>query len=329
MKIGILGTGRLLKKVMPTLQNMSQIECYAIASRTQERAKEAAEEYGFTKAYGSYEELVKDDEVELVYIVTPHSRHYEDMKLCILHKKPILCEKAFTINSQQAKQIQELAQTEGVFVAEAMWPRYMPSRRLIQETIESGIIGNITTLTANLSYIVNYKNRIMQPELAGGALLDLGVYGLDFAFMYFGKDVERMESSVKFTETGVDGMESITLFYKDGKMAVLTHSIYSRSDRQAVFSGDKGYIVVDNINNPLVISVYDTDDNLMKRITAPKQMSGYEYQFLECVEQIHNQALESKSYPLQESIFLMEKADEIRKMWGLVYPQELTEEKNS
>ncbi len=322
MKIGLLGTGRIIKKVLPTLKQLEEIECYAIASRTLERAKEAAQEYGFFKAYGSYEELVQDPEVELVYIVTPHSRHYEDMKLCIKHKKPVLCEKAFTINSQQAREIKELSQKEGVFVAEAMWPRYMPSRNLIQQTIDSGIIGKISTLTANLSYIVNYKDRIIQPELAGGALLDLGVYGLNFAFMHFGKEIERIESSVQFTDTGVDGMESITIFYKDGRMVVLTHSIYTRSERQAVFCGDKGYIMVDNINNPLTISVFDTDDNLIKEIKVPQQISGYEYQFLECCEKIKHKKTESSSSTLSDSVFVMEMADTIRKQWGLVYPQE-------
>ncbi len=322
MKIGFLGTGRILKKVMPTLKRIKEIECYAIASRSMERATAAAEEHDIPIAYGSYEELVQDEAVELVYIVTPHSRHFEDMKLCIAHGKPVLCEKAFTINATQAKEIEKLSREKGVFVAEAMWTRYMPSRQLIQEIIDSGIIGNITTLTANLSYVVAHKKRIMEPELAGGALLDLGVYGLNFAYMHFGAEIDRIESSVLFTETGVDAMESITLFYKDGRMAVLTHSIYTRSDRQGVFHGDKGYIVVDNINNPLKISVFDVNDTLIKEIQAPEQISGYEYQFLECMDKIKNHEMESDSSPLRDSVFVMEMADTVRKQWGFVYPQE-------
>ena len=133
MKIGILGTGGIVGMVVPTLKKLPEAECYAIASRTEERAKEAAEEYGFEKAYGTYEELVADTEVELVYIATPHSRHYEDMKLCVEHGKPVLCEKAFTMNAKQAREIKALAAEKGVFVAEAIWPRYMPSRNMIQE----------------------------------------------------------------------------------------------------------------------------------------------------------------------------------------------------
>lgn len=323
MKIGVLGTGNIVKLVADTLSELEQIESYAIASRTKERAEEAAQEYGFQKAYGTYEELVADPEVELVYIATPHSRHYEDMKLCIQHKKPVLCEKAFTMNSKQAKEIRELASKEDVFVAEAIWTRYMPSRKLIQENLESGIIGKVSSLTANLSYVISQNYRIVAPELAGGALLDVGVYGLNFAIMHFGTEIERIESSVQFTDTGVDGMESITLFYKDGRMAVLTHGIYSKSDRKGIFYGDKGYMIVENINNPQSIAIYDMEDNLIKKIEVPQQISGYEYEFIECVEQIQKKQLESTSMPLADSIEVMEITDTIRKKWGLVYPQEV------
>lgn len=322
MKIGVLGTGGIVGMVVPTLKRMANVECYAIASRTAERAQEAAEEYGFEKAYGTYEELVADPEVELVYVATPHSRHYEDMKLCVGHGKAVLCEKAFTMNAKQAMDIKKLAAEKGVFVAEAIWPRYMPSRKMIQEVLDSGVIGKVSTLTANLSYKIDQNYRIVAPELAGGALLDVGVYGLNFAIMHFGTEIERIESSVQMTESGVDGMESITIFYKDGRMAVLTHGIYARSDRKGIFYGEKGYIVVENINNPQSISVFDMEDRVMKHIEVPEQISGYEYQFEECIEQIEKGEIESASMPLEDSIFIMKTMDAIRKQWGLVYPQE-------
>lgn len=322
MKIGVLGTGKIVEVVTQTLARMENVECYAIASRTLERAQEAAKEYGYTKAYGSYEELVADPEVGLVYIATPHSRHYEDMKLCVEHNKPVICEKAFTMNSQQAKEIEKLAKEKGVYVAEAIWTRYMPSRKMIQDMLDSGVIGKVSTLTANLSYVISQNYRIVAPELAGGALLDVGVYGLNFATMHFGTDIERIESSVQFTDTSVDGMESITIYYKDGRMAVLTHGIYARSDRKGIFYGDKGYMVVENINNPQSISVFDTDDKLVQRIDVPEQISGYEYEFIEAIDKIKSGDIESDSMPLNDSIFIMEVTDAIRKQWGLVYPQE-------
>ncbi len=322
MKIGVLGTGGIVQSVTKTLKKMQGVECYAIASRTMERAEEAAKAYGYEKAYGSYEELVKDEQVELVYIGTPHSRHFDDMKLCVEHGKPVLCEKAFTMNGQQAREIARLSAEKKVLVAEAIWTRYMPSRKLIQELLESGIIGKVSVLTANLSYVIAQNYRITAPELAGGALLDVGVYGINFALMHFGDEIERIESSVQFTETGVDGQESITLFYKDGRMAVLTHGIYSRSDRKGIFYGDKGYMVVENINNPQSISVYDQGDNLVKRVDVPEQISGYEYQFEECMDRIAKGEIQTVSMPLADSIRVMEVMDSIRRQWGLVYPQE-------
>ena len=322
MKIGILGCGVMAETFADTLRQMGEVECCAAASRTLKRAEEFAGKYGFKKAYGSYEELCADPEVELIYIATPHSSHFDIMKLCIRHKKPVLCEKSFTVNAREAEQIREYAEQEQVFVAEAIWTRYMPSRNMIQEIIDSGIIGDISVLTANLSYPISHKERIMRPELAGGALLDIGVYGVNFAMMHFGTDIERIESSVRMTDTGVDAMESITIFFRGGRMAVLTHDIYSRSDRKGIFYGEKGYIIVENINNPQSISVYDTEDRLVRRMDVPKQISGYEYEVLECIDAVRSGEKESSSMPLSDSIKVMEIMDQLRGQWGLVYPRE-------
>ena len=322
MKIGVLGTGLITKRITPLLAQLEETECYAIASRTRARAEQAAAELGYAKAYGSYEELVSDPQVELVYIATPHSRHYEDMKLCISHKKPVLCEKAFVLNAEQAKEIQALAAEAGVYVAEAIWPAYQPSRRIIKDLLDSGIIGSVSTLTANLSFVSTQRERMMSPELAGGALLDLGIYGLHFAAMFFGTDIERIDSTVQFTDTGVDGMESITLTYRDGRMAVLTHSLYARSDHQGVFYGDKGCMVVENMINPRSVTVYDDWGNFVSSAEIPPQINGYEYEFLESIRRIQNGEIESSSMPLAHTVRVMELADTIRQQWNYKFPQE-------
>lgn len=322
MRIGIIGTGRMAGVFAQTLAQMEEVQCYGVASRSKEKAEKFAEEYGFEKAFGSYEELCEDPEIELIYIATPHSFHYENMELCIRHKKPVLCEKAFTLNSSQARKIIDLAKKEDVFMAEAIWTRYMPSRNMINELLDSGIIGKVSALTANLSYPISTKERIIKPELAGGALLDIGVYGLNFALMHFGTDIERMASSVQMTETGVDAMESITLFFKDGRMAVLTHDIYGRSDRKGIFYGEKGYMIVENINNPQSISVYDLSDQLIYHADVPEQISGYEYEMRECIHAVQAGKKESYSMPLSDTVMVMEKMDQLRAQWGLVYPQE-------
>jgi predicted dehydrogenase len=322
MKIGILGAGNIAATLAETMRQMPEVECYAVAARDLSRAEAFCREHGFEKAYGSYEELVKDEQVELVYIATPHSHHYEHMKLCLLHDKPVLCEKAFTMNSSQAKEIAKLSKERGVYAAEAIWTRYMPSRQIINEAIAGGILGKVSMLTANLSYDIDGVERIIRPELAGGALLDVGVYPLNFALMHFGNKITKVESSMIKTETGVDGMETITLFYQDGRMASLTAGIYGRSDRKGIIYGEKGYLIVENVNNPQAVRVYDTDDRLIKEYELPQQISGYEYEIRECISRIEKGETESLSMPLQTSIEVLEIMDGLRKDWGIQYPEE-------
>jgi len=322
VKIGILGAGKISHSTVPAMIGLKEIECYAVASRSLEKAQEFARQYGFQKAYGSYEEMMHDPEVELVYVATPHSHHFEHMMLCMEHGKAVLCEKAFTMNADQARKIMEYSREHGIFAAEAIWPRYMPSRKMIDDVIASGVIGKVNTLTANLSYVIHQVPRIYEPALAGGALLDIGVYGINFALMHFGTDIDRVESSVQLMPSGVDGMETITIFYRDGRMAVLTHSVYARSDRKGIIHGDEGYIVVENINNPQSVSVYDVDDQLIVRYPVPEQINGYEYQFAECARALAAGKTESRSMPLADSVYMMELMDTLRKQWGVIYPQE-------
>ena len=322
MKLGVLGAGNISCVTAPAMIGVPEVECWAVASRSLEKAEDFARRFGFQKAYGSYEEMLLDPDVELVYVATPHSHHYDHMMLCLSHGKNVLCEKAFTMNAEQARRVRDYAAEKGLFVAEAIWTRYMPSRKMIDDLIDSGVIGWVNTLTANLSYVISHKPRIRLPELAGGALLDIGIYGINFALMHFGTDIERVESSVRMTETGVDGMETITIFYRDGRMAVLTHSIYARSDRKGIIHGDKGYIVVENINNPRSISVYDMADQLVAHYPVPEQINGYEYEFQECARLLAQGKTESESMPMEDTISVMDFMDSLRKQWGMVYPQE-------
>lgn len=176
--IAILGAGSIARTMARTLRMMKArgdaVELYAVASRSLERAQAFAREEGFACAYGSYEELVQDPAVELVYIATPHSHHAAQMELCIDHGKHVLCEKSFTANAAQAEAVLQRARQKGVLVTEAIWTRYMPMRSILSELIASGEIGTPRLLTANLCYPLLHKERILRPELAGGALLDVG-----------------------------------------------------------------------------------------------------------------------------------------------------------
>lgn len=322
MKIGILGAGAIAGKMAATISKMKDEELYAVASRNAEKAAAFAKKYGAKKSFGSYEQMLQDSGVELVYIATPHSHHFEHAKMCIQYGRHILCEKSFTMNSQQAEELIRLAKEKNIYLAEAIWTRYMPSRKLIDTVVSSGIVGRVTSLTANLSYNIKSKERIIKPELAGGALLDVGVYGLNFAFMHFGTEIQKIESSVKMTETGVDETESITIQFKNGNTAFITSGINARSDRKGIFWGESGYIIVENINNPNLICVFNSNDKLVKKIKVPKQITGYEYEVDEAVRQIRSGKTESVSMPLSETLFVMNTMDALRKSWGLCYPQE-------
>ena len=249
MRMAIIGAGGIAVCMAKTIAEMDNVEAYAIGSRSQEKADRFAEEYGFQKAYGSYEELVKDENVDLVYIATPHSEHFANAKLCIQHGKPVLCEKSFTANAKQARELIAMAEKAGVFITEAIWVRYMPMLQTIRKELESGSIGEPKLLTANLGYVAADSYRMRTPELAGGALLDVGVYPLNFALMIFGTDIAKVTSTCTYMDTGVDEQNSAALVYEDGKMAVINSSVLVFSDRKGIIHGTKGSMVIENINN--------------------------------------------------------------------------------
>lgn len=321
-KIGILGAGNIAGTLAVTMQGLSEVECYAVASRNLEKAQDFAKRYGFQKAYGSYEEMLADDAVELVYIATPHSHHYQHMKLCIEAGKHVLCEKAFTATRAQAEEIFRLAKERNVLVTEAIWTRYMPSRKIINDLLAEGVIGEVKTLTANLSYAISDKERIIRPELAGGALLDVGVYTLNFALMHFGNSIAKKQSVVHLTETGVDGQNVITLSYEDGRLAILNSGIYGLSDRQGIFYGSKGFMIVENINDPQEVKIYDKERKLCRTIPMPEQINGYEYEILETIDCIQKGKMECPSMRHADTLEVMELMDSFRKEWGVRYPSD-------
>lgn len=321
-KIGIIGTGKIAGIMARTIKKMKNVKCYAVASRDLSRAQAFAKEFNVKKAYGSYEEMVKDSKIDLVYIATPHSEHYDNMRLCIDNGKNVLCEKAFTANAKQAEEIFSLAKEKNVFVTEAMWTRYMPMLTTIRGIISSGIIGTPSVLNCNLGYYVAEKERMVNPQLAGGALLDLGVYTLNLAAMLFGNDVVKICSSCTMTPSGVDASDSITLLYRDGRMAVLNCTMLGISDRRGVIYGTNGYIEIENINNFESVSVYDKDHKLIKTEKAPKQITGYEYEVMASLEAIDRNATECWEIPHAETLRIMHVMDDLRQEWGVVYPFE-------
>ena len=321
-RIGIIGAGWIADKMAQAIAPVADIEINAIASRSIEKAEEFARTHNIPKAYGNYEDMVRDPEIDLVYIATPHSHHYEHSMLCIEHGKHVLVEKAFTANAGQAERLIEAAREKGLFITEAIWTRYMPMSHKVKEIMESGIIGEPRIITATLCYMMEHKERIVRADLCGGALLDLGVYVLNFARMYFGTDIVKTVTNCHVGPTGMDMHECISLSFADGRMANLQAGALCLNDRQGIISGTEGYIRIDNVNCPEVIEVYRNYE-LVERIVRPSDMiNGYEYQVYESLRCIQAGLAESPMMPHHETISIMKQMDELRKEWGVIYPMD-------
>ena len=323
MNIGILGAGNIAATMATTLQSLKNVRCYAVAAREKKRAQAFADKFGFQVAYGSYVDMLSDPNVHLVYIATPHSHHYEHIKMCLKHGKHVLCEKAFTANAAQAEEVILEAREKGLLLTEAIWTRYMPMRLTIDAIIKSGIIGTPTSLSANLGYPLEHKERMVKLELCGGALLDLCVYPLNFASMVFGNDIVGISAECIKYKTGVDAQETVMLKYADGKMATIYATMLAQSDRRGIINGTNGYIEVENINNPESVKVYNLERRVVQEIVAPMQITGYEYEVISAIDAIMEGRVECPEMPHSETLFMMKLMDSIREAWGIKFPEEV------
>ena len=323
MNIAILGAGNIAGVMATTLQPLKNVTCYAVAARDADRAQVFADKFGFAKAYGSYKDMLEDPDVELVYIATPHSHHYEHIKLCLEHGKHVLCEKAFTANARQAEEVLRLAESKGLLLTEAMWIRYMPMADKIREVVSSGIIGKPTSLAANLGYPLEHVKRNVKLSLCGGALLDLGVYVLNFAAMIFGNEIESMSANCVKYPSGVDAQETIMLTYRDGRMATLYATMLAQTDRRGFLHGTNGYIEIENINNFETIKVFNLERRVVAEYAAPMQVTGYEYEVYSAMKAISEGQIECPEMTHYDTLFMMQLMDNIRAAWDLRFPYEV------
>ena len=322
LRVGIVGTGWIAEKAVITLNGMDDCEAYAVASQSQEKADSFAHEWGTEKAYGSYADLYTDPDVDLVYVGTPHSHHYQVTKDAMMANKPCLVEKAFMANYGQAKEIVDLAHERRIFLAEAIWTRYQPAVGIVRDLIDSGRIGTPRLLTATLGYSMGDKPRIMRPDLCGGALLDLGVYALNFVRMFFPADIVKIESQCVKSKTGMDLTNAINMVLADGMLCNLQSSAACVGDNIGVIAGTDGNLIIDNINNPQKITVNTHDREFVEDIHVPQQITGYEYQFAACRQALIDGRLEPREMPHEETLFIMRLMDSLRQKWGVCYPMD-------
>ena len=316
MNIGIIGAGHIAEKMATTLNGMEDCSCLAVASRSLEKAQAFAARFNVQRAYGSYDELLADPDVDLVYVATPHSCHFDITRRAILAGKPCLVEKSFMANATEAAAIIALARDQGVFLAEAIWPRYMPVLGIAREVLASGVIGKPVTVNATLAYNVSEKERVLKPELGGGALLDLGVYLLNFVRMYCDASIEQISTSCVKAPTGVDASENISMTLADGTLVSLQCSAWSQGDNQAVIAGTTGYMVFDDLINPTKLLICRKRHVIEKEIKLPEQITGFEYQVRACRDAIAAGLLEPPQMPHAETLYIMHLMDRLRAEWG-------------
>ena len=321
MRVGIIATGRIAGIAADTISKMEGAECIAVASRTMDKAVLFAREHGIPRAYGSYASLLDDADIDLVYVATPHSHHYDVTMEAISKGKPCLVEKAFMANYRQSREVLDLARQQRVFVAEAMWTRYQPAVGIIRDMTER--IGTLRLMTANIGYNMAWrKPRLLRPELCGGALLDVGVYGLNFVRMFCDAEVQQIGGQCIQADTGMDISEVITMSLDGGVLATIQASASATCSNRGVITGTEGFVVVDNINNPQLISLYAPDRTLVEERQVPLQITGYEYEFLACQEALEAGLTESPLMPHSETLTIMQMMDRLRHQWGVAYPMD-------
>ena len=322
LRVGIIATGWIAEKAAYTIQRLEGVTCEAVASRTLSKAEAFARKWGIPHAYGSYSELLDAEDIDLVYVGTPHSHHFDVTMEAIQKGQPCLVEKAFMANYEQSIAIVKAAREKKVFLAEAIWTRYQPVVKTIREIIKSGRLGELRLLTGSIGYSMGDKPRIMRADLCGGALLDLGVYGINFVRMFCDAKIEQMESQCMKSDTGMDLTNTISWRMEGGIMANIQSSACCVNDNQGTICGTEGYLIVDNINNPQSVKIYKRDRIFVEEIKVPQQITGYEYQFLACKDAINNGLTETPYMPLDETLYIMKLMDDLRFKWGVHYPMD-------
>lgn len=322
---GIIGTGRIAVTFAEALAGCEEAELYAVASRSEERAAAFAEKHGFSKAYGSYEQLAADPEVDIVYIATPMSSHYDDTLLCLRRGKHVLCEKAAAINSRELDDMITLAGEKNLFFMEAMWMKCRPVYLKAKEWVKRGSIGDIKCVKADFCNLVKYdpKDRLFAPECGGGALLDLAVYPLTLAVDFLGNYPCEIISSANIGRDGVDLSNSIMLRYQGGKYASINSGFQQPCRNGAAIIGTEGSVIFGEWFFCTCEAVlYDRDGSELERAAIPNEINGYEYEIYEAHRCIRAGLRESTLIPHSGTKAVMSIMDECRSQWDMYYPSE-------
>lgn len=323
---GIIGCGHIAEKFAVSLAALEQGKLVAGASRTPGRAAAFGDKYGFQKAYTDYEALVSDPEVDAVYVATTHNFHYENAKLCLENGKHVLCEKPMTVNAAQSKELVELARDKQLFLMEAVWTRFLPAIRKMKELLDKGVIGEVTTVHCDFGIQADCddSHRLRNPDLAGGALLDLGIYPITFASVVLGCNPKNVTGSAIMTDLGVDERSFYFLEYDGKQRAVLSSSFTEKSPIEARVYGTEGILrVPPDFLGATKLEIYKKDAAEPKTLEFPcPEMERFKYEIAEAMECMAAGKIESDILPHAETLAVMDIMDTLRAQWGLTYPGE-------
>lgn len=320
---GILATGWIAEQVTEAINAQPDAVCVAVGSRSQASADKFGDEWGIPRRYPTYEALAADPDVDVIYIATPHNLHYENMKLCLNAGKHVLCEKPLTVNAAQARECLNLAKEKGLFLMEAMWMKFIPAIQQVQAWVKDGRIGPIRLLQANFAFNIpfNPQGRLYDPALAGGALLDMGIYPATLVHLLLGKP-ERILSAAYLGETGVDELNTAIWQYADGAQAVLTSTQRLERPCDAFITGSQGYIHLhENFWHSQQLTLKQ-NGQAAETVQIPYEGNGYGYQVREVHDCLRAGKLESAVVSHADTLQIMTLLDEMRGQWGLIYPFE-------
>jgi len=343
---GILSTGRIAHEFAEDLRITPGAELVAVGSRTKESADAFAREFAIPHSHASYGALADDGDVDVVYVATPHPMHKDNTLLCLNAGKAVLCEKPFTINAAEAREIVQVARAKKLFCMEAMWMRFLPSMVRVRKLIADDAIGHVRMLTAAIGFRAHWRpdERILNPALGGGALLDVGVYAISLAGMLMGRPTGAV-GLAHIGETGVDEQAGMVLSYETGRLAVIATGVRTHSLHEAAILGEEGKIILHapwwhsekltvmrrrhrmppmtpgQPKPPKPVQPYAPPEP-PEDIDCPKGGNGFHHEASEVMRCMNAGLLESPIIPLDESISIMETMDALRAQWGLKYPME-------
>ncbi|TDL43934.1 Gfo/Idh/MocA family protein [Microbacterium oleivorans] len=322
LRWGILATGGIAHAFTADLKTAG-LTVTAVGSRRSESAQEFAAKYGIPRSYGSYDELVADPEVDIVYIATPHSHHLACAALALEHGKHVLIEKPLTLDADQAVAIRDLAADHGLLAMEAMWTRYLPHMVRLREILAAGIIGEVRVLSADHTQNLptDPDHRLNDLALGGGALLDLGIYPVSFAWDVLGAPAEIL-ATAQLGETGADTDVAISVRHASGGVSSLLTSMRGAGANAAQIVGTKGRIEIDGVfYAPTSFRVFDVDGAVVEEFRAEIDGRGMQFQALYAEQLIAEGRTDSDLLPMDESVAIMGTLDEIRRQIGVVYPR--------